>query len=56
MKQGENCSNLQHFCQMIYGKCSIKMRTQFILIAQDNYVFGTFLYILAIDFLKNQFF
>ena len=42
MDQGENFSNLQYFCQMIFGKCSIKMFPQFILIAQANYVLETF--------------
>ena len=40
MKHGENLSNLQYFCQMIFGNGSINMHTQFILIAQENYVWG----------------
>ena len=40
-------SNLQYFCQMIFGKCSIKMHTQFILIAQEKCVLGTFFFIFA---------
>ena len=39
---------------MIFGKCSIKMHTQFILIAQENYVLGTFFYIFAIDLLRKS--
>ena len=44
MKHGDKFSNLQYFCQMIFSKCSIKMPTQFILFAQENYVLGTFFY------------
>ena len=49
MNQGENFLNLQYFCQVIFGKCFIKMLTQFILIAQENFVLETFFYIFAID-------
>ena len=49
IKHGENCSNLLYFCQMVFGKCSIKMYIQLSLIAQENYVLGTFFYIFVID-------
>ena len=52
MKQGENFSKLQYFCQMIFGECSFKMHTKFILIAQENSVLGRFFYIFAIDLFK----
>ena len=42
MYQGKNLSNVQYFCQMIFGVCSIKMLTQFIVTAQGNYIFETF--------------
>ena len=54
MDQGENFSNLQYFCQMIFGKYSIKMLPKFILIGQENYVFETFLYIYSIDLLRKS--
>ena len=54
MKQGDNFSKLQYFCQMICDKCSIKMFTQFIpIIAQEIYVLGTFFYIFAFDLFKK---
>ena len=56
MKQGHNFSNLQYFCQMIFGKCLIKMPTKFILIAQANYVLKTFFFIFAIDLLRKSIF
>ena len=58
MKHGENFQNLQYFCQMIFGKCSIKIHrpTQLILTAQEKYVLGTFFFIFLIGLLKkNQF-
>ena len=54
MNQGENFSNLQFFCQMIFGKYSIKMFPQFILIAQEIYVLETFFYTFAIDLLRKS--
>ena len=54
MYQGENLSNLQYFCQMIFGICSIKMFTQFILTTQEKYVLETFFYISAIDLLGKS--
>ena len=54
MDQGENFSNLQYFCQMIFGKYSIKMLPQFILIAQENYVLEIFFYVFAIDLLRKS--
>ena len=54
MKHGENFSNLQYFCQMIFGKCSFKMHTKFILLAQENYVLGTFFYIFVVDLLQKS--
>ena len=54
MKQDENFPNLQYFCQTIFGKYSFKMSTQFMLIAQENYVLGTFFYIFPIDLLKKS--
>ena len=53
-KHGENFSTLQYFCQMIFGRCSIKMHSQFILIAQENYVLGTLFYSFAIDLLEKS--
>ena len=47
-------SKLQYFCQMIFGECSFKMHTQFILIAQENSVLRTFFYIFAIDLFKKS--
>ena len=38
---------------MIFGKC-FKMHIQFILIAQEYYVLGTFFYIFAIDLFKKS--
>ena len=55
MKHGDFFfSNMKFFCQMIFDKCSIKMPTQFILIAHENYVFGTFFCIFAIDMFKKK--
>ena len=39
---------------MIFGKCSIKVHTQFIIIEQENYVLGTFCNIFAIDLLRKS--
>ena len=54
MNQGENFSNLQYFCQMIFGKYSIKMLPQFIQIAQEVYVLEAFFYIFAFDLLRKS--
>ena len=54
MKQGDNFSNLQYFCQMIFGTCSIKMHTESNLIAQENFVLETFFYIFVIDLLRKS--
>ena len=54
MKQGHNFSNLQYFCQIIFGECSIKIPSQFILIAQENHVLKTFFYIFTIDLLRKS--
>ena len=52
--QGENLSNLQYFCQMIFSICSIKMLTQFIPTTEGKYVLETFFYISAIDLLGKS--
>ena len=57
-KVKENMKHMVNFFQICnisvrYGKCSMKMRTQFILIAEENYVLGTF-YIFAIDLLRKS--
>ena len=54
MKHGEFFSNLQYFCQMIFGNCSLKKNIQFVLITQENYVLGTFFYIFVFDLLKKS--
>ena len=54
MDQDENFSNLQYFCQMVFGKYSIKILPQFILSAQQSYVLETFFYIFAIDLLRKS--
>ena len=52
--QGENLSNLQYFCQMIIGICSIKLLTQFILTTEGKNVLETFFYICTIDLLGKS--
>ena len=54
MDQGENFSHSKYFCQMIFGKYCIKMLPQFILIAQENYVLGTFFNIFVIDLWRKS--
>ena len=54
MYQGENLSNLQYFCQMIFGICFITLFTQFILTTQGKYVLETFFYNSAIDLLGKS--
>ena len=55
MYQGENLLNLQYFCQMIFGICSIKMLTQFILTTEGKTCFrDSFLNISAIDLLGKS--
>ena len=53
VKQCENFSNLQYFCQLIFSKCFIKILTPFILIVQENNVLETFFYLFAIDLLRK---
>ena len=52
--QGEILLNLQYFCQMIFGICSIKILTQFIQTRQGKFVLETFFYISAIDLLGKS--
>ena len=54
MYQGANLSNLQYFCQMIFGIYSIKMLTQFIQTTQGKYVLETFFYVSAIDLSRKS--
>ena len=54
MKQGDDFSNSQYFFQMICGKCPLKIFTQFIPIAQENYVLEIFFYYIAIDLLRKS--